>query len=439
MKKDVSLYAVLKRILSELNSQVVEHGERVAYLYLKMSEYRNETDTIHQEKMMLACYTHDIGAYKTEKFLDLLKFDIDRPLEHCIYGYLFMKYFSPLQKDAEVLLYHHTYYSEHDKYQSPYIDDSILIHLLDRVDIFNMKHEDIGDVLWQIKNDSGRSFNPKDVEDFLAANEKYNMLEHLKDTTYRVDVRRFFNEPQRADRLMEDTVSMLTYEIDFKSEQTVIHTITIVQFAAILAEKFGMSAEEIRDIRFAALLHDLGKIKIPTHILEKPGRLSPEELHEMQKHILFTEDIIGDLFPHNIVQIASRHHERLDGSGYPNHLTAEDLTLSDRIVQVADVASALVQKRSYKESMDKETVISILTKEADNGKLDSSIISLFATHYDEIIVEVFEHSHTTIERYEGLQAEFQNYLMEYSEMQHDHLEEYGIFSLDKNIPLNRLI
>ena len=81
MKNDVSLYAVLRQIMNELNSQVVEHGERVAYLYLKISEYRKESDSEHREKMMLACYAHDIGAYKTEKFLDLLKFDIDKPLE----------------------------------------------------------------------------------------------------------------------------------------------------------------------------------------------------------------------------------------------------------------------------------------------------------------------------------------------------------------------
>lgn len=439
MKNDVSLYAVLRQIMNELNSQVVEHGERVAYLYLKISEYRKESDSEHREKMMLACYAHDIGAYKTEKFLDLLKFDIDKPLEHCIYGYLFMKYFSPLEKDAEVLLYHHTYFSEREKYQSEYLDEGIFIHLLDRIDIFNMKHEDMDDVLWQVRHGADRNFNPKDVEDFIAANEKYDLLEHLRDKTYRVDVRRFFNEPERADRLLEDVVRMLTYEIDFKSEQTVIHTITIVQLATALANRFHMDADSVRDIRFAALLHDLGKIKIPTGILEKPGRLSPEEFHIMQKHILFTEDIIGDLFPHDIVQIASRHHERLDGSGYPNHLTKNELTLSDCIVQVADVASALLQRRSYKESMDKETVISILKSEADAGKLDATIVSMFESDYENILEEVFMHSHSTIERYEGLQKEFQEYLVEYSEMGHDFIEEYGVFSLDKNIPLNRLL
>ena len=194
MKNDVSLYAVLRQIMNELNSQVVEHGERVAYLYLKISEYRKESDSEHREKMMLACYAHDIGAYKTEKFLDVLKFDIDKPLEHCIYGYLFMKYFSPLEKDAEVLLYHHTYFSEREKYQSEYLDEGIFIHLLDRIDIFNMKHEDMDDVLWQVRHGADRNFNPKDVEDFIAANEKYDLLEHLRDKTYRVDVRRFFHE-----------------------------------------------------------------------------------------------------------------------------------------------------------------------------------------------------------------------------------------------------
>ena len=89
--------------------------------------------------------------------------------------------------------------------------------------------------------------------------------------------------------------------------------------------------------------------------------------------------------------------------------------------------------------MDKETVISILKSEADAGKLDATIVSMFESDYENILEEVFMHSHSTIERYEGLQKEFQEYLVEYSEMEHDFIEEYGVFSLDNNIPLNRLL
>ena len=425
----MSLHAILLRGLSELNEQIVEHGERVAYLYLKMAEYRGMPDDKHLEHMMLACFAHDIGAYKTEKFLDLLRFDVRNTLEHCIYGYLFMKYYSPLNDDAEVLLYHHTYYTEKEKHRdNPFIDDGILMHFLDSVDIFNIKHEDVQDVIWQLKNGAGRNFDPTDVDDFLAANERYHILDSLRDGTYRVDVINYFDEHDRTERLVDSVVNMLASEVDFKSEQTVIHTITITQLTEILGRKIGLSEDAIWEATFAARIHDIGKIDIPTSIVEKQGKLTAGEYERMKKHAVYTELIANGLFPRNVVRIASRHHERLDGSGYPRGLSASDLTTSDRLVAVADVVSALLQKRSYKSALDKETVIDILSSEADGGKLDREIVDLLISEYDEIIGEVIQKSSGTIKTYEGLHSEYGKYLKEYSAQERDALEEFGLFA-----------
>jgi len=434
---DMSLYPILRRILIELNEQIVDHGERVAYLFLKMAQFRNTPDNLYLEHMMLACFAHDIGAYKTEKFLDLLKFDVKHTLEHCIYGYLFMKYFSPLGDDAEVLLYHHTYYDEKEKYpDNSYIDDGILIHLLDRVDIFNLKHEDVGDVLWQLKNGAGRNFDPKDVDDFIRAEEKYNIIESLRDGTYKVDVINYFNDPERIERLISPIVDMLAIEVDFKSEQTVIHTITITTLTEILGKKLGLSDDEIWETAFAARIHDLGKINIPSSILEKQGKLTPEEYAQMKKHVLYTELIATGLFPRNVVSIAAKHHERLDGSGYPRGLTSERLTIEDRLVQVTDVVSALLQKRSYKDSMEKEKVIEILSSVTEAGQLDKTVVELLISNYDDIIQEVLEKSAKTIEIYEGLNREYSKYLKEYSSEERDAMEEFGLFSSLNNTGLS---
>ena len=427
MYSNLSLYAILRRILSELNEQIVDHGDRVAYLYLKMAEFREKEDNRYFENMMLTCYAHDIGAYKTEKFLDLLRFDVTHTLEHCVYGYLFMKYFSPIGDDAEVLLYHHTYYSDRDKYESPHLDEGILIHFLDRVDIFSLKYDSNDDVIHQCMNGAGRNFNPKDVEEFIAAEEKYSILQHLRDGSYRSDVQNYFNQPHRLARLLGPIINMLAYEVDFKSEQTVIHSITTTLLATILASKLGLSADEIRDLEYAARVHDLGKIDVDSEILEKPGKLTAEEYQLMKRHVEYTEVILRDLFPAPVTIIASHHHERLDGSGYPRGLRGDQLSLSDRIMQVADVASALLQRRSYKEALDKETVVSILQQEAANGKLDAAIISLLVEEYDGIIPEVWERSKDTIRCYEGLQAEYQHYLAELNQVENDEFEEFDLF------------
>ena len=165
-------------MLSEINAQVVDHGDRVAYMFLKTAQYRGITDNNYLRNMALACVAHDIGAYKTEKFISLLNFDVTRTEEHCIYGYLFMKYFSPLKDFAEVLMYHHSFYDEKSKHNSKYFDDGVLIHLIDRIDIFSLGHND-EEVTKQITLAKGKNFNPKDVDDFIKANEKFHILDHF--------------------------------------------------------------------------------------------------------------------------------------------------------------------------------------------------------------------------------------------------------------------
>ena len=427
LKKDISLYSVLNRILSELNEQVVEHGERVAYLYLKLAQYRALPDDSAMENMMLACYGHDIGAYKTEKFLDLLRFDVTNTSEHCIYGYLFMKYFSPIRDAAEVLLYHHSFYEDREKLRGSYVDEGILIHFLDRVDVLDI----VGDeeaMFRQIREVSGRNFNPRDVEDFIAANREYRIMEHLKDGSYREEVRAYFDTEERVARLINPVIDMLAYEIDFRSEQTVVHTITTVLFADTFAEKMGLPELEREKIQFAARIHDLGKIDVPQEIVEKPGKLTPEEYERMKEHVNYTERITRELFPDSVVEIAIRHHERLDGSGYPRALAAAEQSTADRIVQVADVASALLQKRSYKEVMSKEQVLGILQGDADRGKLDKEIVRLFADEYDEIVGEVWARSQGTIAMYENMQTEYASYLRNYDPADGAEPGEFGLFA-----------
>jgi len=221
---------------------------------------------------------------------------------------------------------------------------------------------------------------------------------------------------------------MLAIEVDFKSEQTVIHTITITTLTKILGEKLGLSEDEIWQASFAARIHDLGKINIPTPILEKKGTLTPEEYETMKKHVLYTELITTGLFPKNVVSIAAKHHERLDGSGYPRGLSADMLSIEDRLVQVTDVVSALLQRRSYKDALEKEKVINIITDEALAGRLDKQIVDILVSDYDQIIQAVLDNSAKTIQTYEGLNTEYSKYLKIYSSEERDAMEEFGLFS-----------
>lgn len=427
MAQKIELYPILVRVLKELNKQVVDHGEFVAYLFLKVAQYRGTYSDDEIEKMMLACFAHDIGAYKTEKFLSLLNFDAQHTEEHSIYGYLFMKYFSPLNEFAEVLLFHHTYFQEKETINSPYFDNGCLIHALDRIHIFTLKLEDNSEVIEQLKKGSGINFNPKDIEDFIAANEKFEILKHCRDGSYHDEIVDYFNRPDVTEHLLIPTINVLSYEVDFRSEQTVIHTITISHLAKLLGEKYKLSQEKIQNLIIAGLIHDIGKIKVPTEIVEKNGKLTFEEYAEMKKHVQYTEEIMRGIIPDEIVNLASNHHERLDGSGYPKGIKADQLSLEDRIIQVADVVSALLQKRSYKNALDKETVIRIISEDGDAGKLDKEIINIVINDYDNLINELMTESKDVIWRYEHLNSEYQEYIEKYHEFDHQIQDEFTLF------------
>lgn len=138
------------------------------------------------------------------------------------------------------------------------------------------------------------------------------------------------------------------------------------------------------------MLHDLGKIGIPSEILEFPGKLSPQAMNVMRTHVDLTEIILGDSVTRKVKDIALRHHEKLDGSGYPRGLKGCDLTIPQRIVAIADIVSALTGTRSYKDSFPKEKTSSILNDMAERGLIDSVIVERIVENYDVIMGAVRE-------------------------------------------------
>ena len=200
---------------------------------------------------------------------------------------------------------------------------------------------------------------------------------------------------------------MLVYTIDFRSEHTVIHTLATVNFAEQLGRLARLSGKDLRDLHYGALLHDLGKIAIPLNILESTGRLSDDEMKIMKAHVRITEMILEGVVDDAVLQIAVRHHEKLDGTGYHKGLKAEDLTLTQQIIAVADILSALYGKRSYKEAFSKEKILDIMNSDADNGKINKSVVASLERNYDKIIKEFEKQKEDTIGLYLKIKEQYE--------------------------------
>ena len=156
--------------------------------------------------------------------------------------------------------------------------------------------------------------------------------------------------------------------VELRDPYTAGHQRQVGRIAGAIARELGLSGEEVKGIEVAATIHDIGKIAIPAEILTRPGRLSPAEFEIIKTHCQAGHDIVAEVpFPWPVAEMILQHHERLDGSGYPNGLEGPDILLGSRIVAVADVLSAMASHRPYRPALGVDAALEELRE--NSGRL----------------------------------------------------------------------
>lgn len=181
----------------------------------------------------------------------------------------------------------------------------------------------------------------------------------------------------KASRL--EIVQRLGRAAEYKDNETGQHVLRMSHYAQALALALGFDARDAEDLLHAAPMHDVGKIGIPDHILRKPGQLTPEEWAVMRTHASIGADIIGQHDSgvlHIAAKIARSHHEKWDGSGYPDRLAGEAIALEARIIAIADVFDALTSVRPYKPAWSVEDAVALLEREAGK-QFDPALVPVF--------------------------------------------------------------
>ncbi|HLZ18286.1 MAG TPA: HD domain-containing phosphohydrolase [Smithellaceae bacterium] len=163
--------------------------------------------------------------------------------------------------------------------------------------------------------------------------------------------------------ILEGTVLAMSKIVESRDPYTAGHEQQVARIATLIATKMPLPEDQIEAIRVAGSLHDIGKISVPSEILTKPGRLSRLEMEMVKTHSQNAYDILKTIeFPYPIAQIILQHHERIDGSGYPQGLHGKDILLEARIIGVADVLEAMSSHRPYRPALGIETAIEEITK-----------------------------------------------------------------------------
>jgi len=162
-----------------------------------------------------------------------------------------------------------------------------------------------------------------------------------------------------------DTVKSLSQAVEAKDPYTNGHSIRVSEYACKLAERIDLPQKKIEDLKIAAILHDIGKIGVEENILNKPGRLTEEEFEKIKQHPEIGVKIIKDIdFLKGVSSIILSHHERYDGTGYPEGRKIESILLESQILSLADVFDALTSERPYRSAMTVEEALEII----ENGK-----------------------------------------------------------------------
>src|SRR5438128_2244646 len=207
---------------------------------------------------------------------------------------------------------------------------------------------------------------------------------YLTYRTYKVYMGRIQDQQRHVAQVSDlhlATIEALALAIDAKDQTAQSHIRRVQVYAAGLARALGMPDTEIQGVKTAALLHDIGKLAVPEHILSKPGPLTQEEFQKIRIHPQVGAEIISGVpFPYPVAPLILSHHERWDGKGYPMGLKGEDIPLGARILSVVDYFDALMSERPYHKAMSLDAATGLLRQEIGKA-LDPRVVETFIAMY----------------------------------------------------------
>ncbi|HEV2400085.1 MAG TPA: HD domain-containing phosphohydrolase [Candidatus Sulfotelmatobacter sp.] len=189
---------------------------------------------------------------------------------------------------------------------------------------------------------------------------------------------------EKVSRLHLRTIEALALAIEAKDETTGEHLQRVRVYAMELARELGLSEDEKDALQAAAVLHDIGKLAVPEHIISKPGKLTPEEFEKMKIHPIVGAEILEQVdFPYPVVPIVRAHHEKWDGSGYPLGLSREDIPIGARILAAVDCLDALASDRQYRKALPLNEAMAKVASEAGSS-FDPKVVAILQRRYIEL-------------------------------------------------------
>jgi len=384
------------RMLACINKEITFHNIRTAYLALKIGKSYNFKEGGNLQSLTLLSLYHTLGFYRDDSNftynphnsdIDYFSNDMETASRYAFSSY-YLEDMTPLKKDARCLEYFTEPLSLNE--ENTYLGDyKKIIYFCAQISDFYKKNPD-KQFPENIAEISAVPLDSELVEIFNQLNKDNSIYNALKDNTSEDALNMSVSFMKFSQIETIQLQKLLVYFLDFKSTYTVSHAINTACYSLSLGFLCDLTIEELNELFTSALLHDIGKIATPQRILEAPGKLSPEDMGIMRHHVNHTKRILTGYVPGYIIENTYRHHEKLNGTGYPKHLPGQVLTRIQRILTVADITSALNDSRSYKSEFSIDKVFAIIRDMTEKGELDSSITKFVIDDFDIISKEQSE-------------------------------------------------
>ena len=409
------LYHLLSDTLRLINPRPIDHGQRVAYLVYKMLQSGRTLEEFELADFIFLTTFHDFGAYKTDNLDDALKYENRDFMPHSIYGYLFAKNMFPQidEEQAKVYLYHHIDYKQLSAMNFQFKELAGLLGIAEKMDLYNTALGEKFDYR-MFQKYAGTKFSERSLNLFYQLEQKERVLEKLKDSSYQDELKEAVNFMIFTNEDKKQSLELLMYLFGFQNEVAVVNAVTCIYICRAVGKEMALSMREQEILYYGAMVHDIGMLSISNDIINAPRKLEPEEVKILRTHVDVSGELMKGRMNEEIIKIATAHHERCDGSGYPRGLKAAEMNTSQMILQVADTVSGLTNERSFRVPKTKEQVISILNEEAERGKFGKQVVKVFTEKYDTIMGTVKEQSNIVLAVYDRLNRNFKQVREQFS-------------------------
>lgn len=396
-----NLFYLICDTLKLMDESLIKHGTRVSYIMSKMLECKGGYEKFEIADFMLLGVLHDIGAYKTDDVRKQLTYEAKNPVPHSIYGYLFLKYLSPLEEQSKMILYHHV---DTDKLQDVDYKYKPETEILKVAEIMDIWHTAFGEKFdyHMIERYIGTKFDERACELLYQAVEQYDIFNKLTDNSYYNEFEESVEYVLLSDEEKEKYLRMLMYTTGLKKESMVADTIETIYVCKEIGRKMQLSEMDSAEIYYAALVHDIGMLVIPEDIIDAPRKLEDAEKNLVHTHVELMHKAIEGKFSQNIVDIAVAHHERFDGSGYPKGLKGSGMNTKQAILQTAETVVSMINDKPYRKAYNKEDIMEELNNGIVSGKYDGVVADTFLRYYDEIVEKAFQKAQVALTTHQRL-------------------------------------